>query len=181
MEEKEKTYKDQAMYEVYDYYDLESGEPVPDFILSAEVLKENKYAVQVQIDYPVIDGIWNLNGSAGSCPAYTEAGKKAFVRDNYYDHPVKGWTSHVVVMSPLDYIEACAELFSRRGQGFTAEDLIENRLDDYDLDKVFKPLMGDLFYPTIDYNRQGQEGLHRAVWAMMNDIENIPVVIIEKT
>lgn len=171
-----KTYQDQENFELYDAYDLEANEEVPDMIQNADVLREGV----VDIDYPVVNGIWSLEGEKGRTSFYGEAGKKAFVRDGYYFHPYKKWSSRIVYMTPLEYIEASADLFSNADRTITPERLINSRLDDYDLDEVFGPLKGDLFYLVIDERRKTQEGLHRAIWAMMNDDEVVPVIIIEK-
>ena len=171
-----KTYQDQENFELYDVYDLEANEEVPDMIQNADVLREGV----VNIDYPVINGIWSLEGEKGRTSFYGEAGKKAFVRDDYYFHPYKKWSSRIVYMTPLEYIEASADLFSNADRTVSPERLIRSRLDDYDLDEVFEPLKGDLFYLVLDERRKTQEGLHRAIWAMMNDDEVVPVIIIEQ-
>lgn len=171
-----KTYQDQEFYEIYDNYDLESGEEVPEMIQNARVIREGV----VDIDYPVVNGIWSLEGEKGRAPFYGEAGKKAFVRNDYYFHPYKKWSSRIVYMTPLEYIEAAADIFSNADRVITPEILIASRVDDYDLNKVFNPLKGDLFYLVLDERRGTQEGLHRAVWAMMNEDEVVPVIVIEK-
>jgi hypothetical protein len=170
----QKTYLDQSQVELYDLYDLEANEKTPAMLLSAQVIRKGKWADTIRIEYPVIDNTWSLAGQKGQAPAYEEAGKKAFVRGGVYKHPTKGWTSHIIEMSPLEYIEACADMFK-----VSAEDLIETRLDDYDLNAVFNPLKGDIFYLAIDYKRNTQEGLHRAIWAMSNSMEEVPVIIIK--
>jgi len=175
-----KKYIDQNGTELYDAYDAEANEETPKMLSEAQVLIEGKYTDKVKIDYPVINNIWTLDGDKGSTPFYSEVGKKAFVRKGFYAHPFKGWSSLIVTMTPLEYIEEAARLFSKKGQKVKAEDLISGRLEDYDLNEVFNPLKGDLFYPMIDRRYGSQEGLHRAVWAMMNEEESIPVVIIEK-
>lgn len=175
-----KTYQDQENFELYDAYDLEANEEVPDMIKNAEVVREGRRTDVIDIDYPVVNGIWSLEGEKGRTSFYGEAGKKAFVRNDYYFHPYKKWSSRIVYMTPLEYIEASAEVFSDAERTITPERLIQSRIDDYDLDKVFEPLKGDLFYLVIDGRYKTQEGLHRAVWAMMNDDEVVPVIIIEK-
>lgn len=173
----QKKYIDQNQSELYDNYDLEANEKTPQMLLDAEVIKEGNRTDVIFIDYPTISGIWSLEGRAGQTAAYEEMGKKAFVRGGRYRHPAKKWESAIIGMSPLDYIKACAELFSERGN-VTVEDLIEERLENYDLDEVFGSLIGDIFYLVLDYTRNTQEGLHRAVWALQNEIDEVPVIVI---
>lgn len=172
-----KKYIDQSQSELYDNYDLEAKEKTPQMLLDAEIVKEGSRTNLVYIDYPTISGIWSLEGRAGRTSAYEEMGKKAFVRGGFYKHPIKKWESAIIGMSPLDYIKACAEIFSKR-EIVTVEDLIEQRLESYDLDEVFNSLVGDIFYPVLDYTRNTQEGLHRAVWALQNEIDELPVIVI---
>lgn len=172
------TYKDQDYTEIYDLYDLRH-EGLPAMIAEAELLQENNWSRQVIIDYPN-DGIWNLNGNVGKASFYAEAGKKAFVRGGQYVHPEKGWSSFIAYMTAYEYIVACAKLFSRNGKRVTPEQLIKQRVGDYDLDLVFGESVGQIFYPVLDIKGQGQEGLHRAIWFMMSyDEEPMPVIIIE--
>lgn len=174
----QKKYVDQYQSELYDNYDLEAQEKTPQMLLDAEITKEGNRTNVVFIDYPIINGIWALDGKIGSAPAYEEVGKKAFVRNGLYKHPSKGWESYIIGMTPLEYIEACAEMFSKRSV-ITADELIETRVDDYDLDAVFGSHIGDIFYLVIDYRRNTQEGLHRAIWALQNSITEVPVIIIK--
>lgn len=173
------TYVDQKGVEIYDGYDLNSGEPIPVLIQEAIDKGKEKRGV-VTIDYPVVNGIWSLNG-IGRTPFDEEAGKKAFVRGGYYEHPAKEWRSQLEFMTPYEYIEACADLFTDRrrdGKIITPEILIEHRLGDYDVVEVFNKHVGNIFYPNIDYKFGGQEGLHRAIFAMMVNQEKIPVIVI---
>jgi hypothetical protein len=171
------TYTDQEFVEIYDNYDLQESE-VPKMILEAPIIKERNLNRVVRIDY-LDNGVWDLNGSIGKAPFYEEAGKKAFVRGGKYKHPVKGWKSQISYMTAYEYIEMCARMFSRRGGSATPESIIDQRLKDYDMEKVFGENEGDIFYPVIDFKGKGQEGLHRAVWFMMKyDEEPMPVIII---
>ena len=173
-----KTYIDQNQAELYDIYDFEANEPVPQMLLEAKVIRQGKSVDVIQINYPVVDGTWTLEGRLGRALAYEEIGKKAFVRNGFYEHPVKGWESYIVLMSPLEYIEACAELFSKNEE-VTVEDLIETRIDDYDFEEVFTKGQGQIFYLVIDYKRNTQEGLHRAIWALEKNLETVPVIVIK--
>ena len=179
------TYIDQTGVELYDNYDIKYEE-TPRMLLEATVIRESGSGKVVRINYPIVNGIWNLSGRAGSAPAFEEAGKKAFVRQGRdYKHPTKGWGSLITKMTPTEYIEACADLFSQLRVMYnqdrtkvTVEELIDTRYNDYDLNEVFDPVIGEIFYPMIDYHRNGQEGLHRAIWALMRDEESMPVIII---
>lgn len=175
----QKTYLDQSQTELYDLYDLEANEKTPDMLLNANVIRAGKWSNVVEIDYPLIDGIWSLAGTKGSTSAYAEAGKKAFVRNGAYRHPVKNWSSHLLQMAPLEYIEACADIFSMTGRTIDVSDLIKQRMDDYAPQTVFNSLVGDLFYLVLDYKKKTQEGLHRAVWALLEELEDIPVIVIK--
>jgi len=176
-----KTYLDQEQVELYDNYDKESEETVPAMLEEARVIRDSKYVKVVDIDYPVVNGTWSLAGKKGRSSYHEDAGKKAFVRNDYYVHPYKGWTSRIVYMTPLEYIQESADIFSRTSdKEVTVDELVKDRISNYDLDAVFGPLKGNLFYLVLDKSRGNQEGLHRAVWAMMNDEEVVPVVIIEK-
>jgi hypothetical protein len=181
MPEEKVPYKDQSYTEIYDRYDLYSGEPVPTMILNARVLNEKeKYGSRiVHIDYPD-DGYFTLNGRIGNAHNYEEAGKKAFVRGGFYAHPEKGWQCRLVEMDPYDYVDLCAQMFSERFDKaiILPEELIQKRLKDYDLEEVFG--MGGIFPPGIDFFHKGQEGLHRAIYAITVDIPVIPVIIIEE-
>lgn len=178
---KERTYLDQDRYELYDLYDLvDSDEKVPEKVASAPIIQENDRRVMVKIDYPVESGLFTLEGKTGVHINYVEAGRKAFVRGGRYVHPVKGWHSRIVFMSPLEYIEACHRMFQSRGLDKTLEDLIDYKSSEYDIDSVFESKVGDLNYCVIDYRDMQQEGLHRAIFAMNRNVKSIPVTIIQK-
>lgn len=174
-------YRDQDDIELYDLYDYGIKEPTPEMLKNAEVIKESGdgWRKKVYIDYPY-DGYFSLNGRLGRTDGYIEAGKKAYVRDNYYEHPEKDWKSKIVTIEPYEYIEMCFDMFNKyRDAGLTSiEKFIEARASEYDLEQVFG--QGDIFLPTIDYRYNQQEGLHRAIFAMMIDIPEIDVIIIEK-
>jgi hypothetical protein len=176
------TYIDQDNTELYDNYDRFHGDsPVPQMLLDAEVVAQDKYnQIKVFIDYPIEGSIFCLGGDVGRSTVDAEAGKKAFVHKGRYNHPVKDWSSSISYWHPLTYIEECLLLFQRKGATVkTIEELIESRVVDYDLEEVFGPLEGELFYPVIDYIHEDQEGLHRAVYALIKDIDLIPVIIIK--
>ena len=173
------TYSDQDYIEVYDAYDLGAKEPVPQIILDSNVRKVGRSTKYVDINYPVVSQIFNLNGKKGAHFSYVEAGKKAYVRGGRYSHPVKGWRSKIVMMTPMEYIEECFKIFKRLGSTrLDVEDLIRTKESDYDLFKVFDPLVGDLNYLVLEYRRNAQEGLHRAIYAMRKNIDKVPVIVI---
>lgn len=180
------TYTDQSRTELYDVYDIRA-ERTPRILETAEVINESPSGKTVYIDYPIINGIWHLDSELGSCPNYMEAGKKAFVRNGTYYHPEKVLWVNIEMMEPYEYIKRCAKLFTNLrnmykndGKIVTPEELVESRLSDYDLNEVFNKHIGNIFYPVLDIRGRGQEGLHRAIWALMNyEKEDIPVIIIE--
>lgn len=173
-----KTYEDQRMVELYDYYDLEAGEAVPKMLTEARLKKEGKRTVVVGLDYQVKNG-FSLNGKKGQTSFYEDAGKKAYVRGGYYKHPYKDYEVFIEMMEPIEYIELCAKMFSKRGEHITALELVSGREKDYDLEEVFGNSEGDIFYPAINYISNGQEGIHRAMWAMDRGYKEIPVIIIK--
>lgn len=178
---KEYLYIDQNEVQLYDEYDLKSGESVPKIILESKIIKEKDNVRYVKIDYES-DGIWNLDGLIGKATWYEEAGKRAFIHGGQYKHPTKGWTSEIVYMTAYEYIEACAGIFSNTsGTNVTAKGLIKNRSKNYNLEEVFGPDQGQIFYPVLDYKGNGQEGLHRSIWFMMSysEDEEMPVIIIK--
>ena len=167
------TYKDQRGTEIYDNYDLQSNETVPQMIEDAIVNDESK----VTIDYPT-DGMFNLNGDAGYATAFGEWGKKAYVRGGGYRHPTKEYSVRLTRMRPMEYIERCYNIFKSNGRQMSSiENFIKGRELDYDLSEVFGPLEGNISYPVIDYVDKGQEGLHRAIYAMNKGIDLIPVIV----
>ena len=173
------TYMDQRPTEIYDLYDMRNDLPVPDAIQKAEILNESNHGKKVMINYPTV-GMFNLNGKHGYTGSDGEKGKKAFLHGGTYAHPEKGYTVRIQMMSPMDYIERCFALFNSNGRQKvdTIEHLIAGREEDYDLDEVFGPLKGELFYCMIDYDHGGQEGLHRAIYALQQNIPEIPVIVI---
>lgn len=173
-----RTYVDQNYTEIYDTYDLRSGNPVPQMILDAEDSGDELHGKDVvHIDYPVIDHTWSLNGSVGRASWYEEVGKKAFIHGGEYVHPEKDYTVRIVMMEPEEYINKCVENFNRFGAEVTFDHIVEDRMRDYNLDEVFGPSVGHIFYPVLEING-GQEGLHRAIWAMREGYEEIPVIVI---
>lgn len=173
------TYADLDYIELYDHYDLVAKEPVPEMLLEAKEVKRGNTTITVDIDYPVVAGIFTLDGKKGAHFSYIEAGKKAFVRNGEYKHPDKGWSSEIVMMSPTEYIEACLKIFKKRGgPRRTVDELIEVKENEYDLFDVFDPLAGNLNYPVLELNKNQQEGLHRAIYAMRKGVKLIPVVVI---
>jgi len=89
---------------------------------------------------------------------------------------LKNGSAKVVEMSPKEYLERCAfEIFTNS--------TLENTVAGTEAYKVNKyaDLMenGEKFpIPYLDYATENQEGRHRALAAMMNGVETIPVAII---
>lgn len=178
-EEENYTYMDQDYIELYDAYDLGAKEPVPQIVLDSNVRKVGRSTKYVDVNYPVVSQIFTLDGKKGAHFNYIEAGKKAYVRGGKYKHPVKGWRSKIVMMTPMEYIEECYNIFKRRGSSLNSVDeLIDAKEREYDLFKVFDPLAGDLNYLVLEYNKKAQEGLHRAIYALRKNIDKVPVVVI---
>lgn len=173
-----RTYSDQFYFELYDYYDLESGEPVPDKIKNLPPMNTSLGTI-VKIDYPIINNIFTLAGRKGLHDKYVEAGKKAFVRNGNYTHPVKNWKSSIEEWSPMKYVEECLKILQYRGAGFKSpEELIEFKSKYYDFN-ILASFAGNLNYPAIDYRDNQQEGLHRAIFAMNEGLNSIPVIVIK--
>lgn len=183
MDDKKKVmlYKDQELVELVDLYDIKYESRTPKMILDAEVLYEGKHSKVVRIDYPVIDGVWTLGGKAGRCFACEEYGKKAFVRNNKYRNREKNYVAEIEFMEPYDYISRCARIFMKRGSFSSPEEIIESRIDDYDLNAIFDNREGDIFYPVLDYKDNSQEGLHRAIWSLKKyGKKQMPVIVRHK-
>lgn len=91
---------------------------------------------------------------------------------------LKNGSAKVVEMSPKEYLERCAfEIFT--------DSTLENTVAGTESHKVNKyaDLMenGEKFpIPYLDYATNNQEGRHRALAAMMNGYETMPVAIIGK-
>lgn len=170
-------YQDQDYVEIYDVYDNNNDVPVPDIIKNAEVIDKRDRSAIVKIDYPIVDGMWSLQSNLGSASMYEEWGKKAYIHGGKYVHPEKGFTVEIREMSPYEYLEECVEMFRVINDAdISVDQLIQSRRLDYDLEQVFGgPVF--MFYPLIDY-RGGQEGIHRAIYAMDNDIGTMPVIVV---
>lgn len=171
-------YRDQDGFEIYDWYDFEAKEEVPKIILDAPVLRENteRKIKTVDIDYPVIGGFTLASTYDGV--SITEMGRKAFVRGERYKHPIKNYNVEIVEMAPTEYLGKAHAVLVRNGSKFNFEELIDYKLDNYDLDVSIAPYAGKMFYPYLDYQRMSQEGIHRAVWAERENISRIPVIIV---
>lgn len=86
----------------------------------------------------------------------------------------KGITGFITEMSPIEYLERCADLFNS-----TVESMIfstENHLIYKYVEMMKNGAKFDL--PWLDYVNRGQEGRHRAQAAFLSGIETIPVLII---
>ena len=170
-------YKDQNGYEIYDWYDLESKEPVPAMIDDAEIISSNDNSTKFRIDYPVINCFTLASTYDGVI--VTEQARKAFVRGGYYKHPIKRYLIELTTMDPTTYLARAHSLLKSRGSKLSFEELIAFKMDGYDLDTKIAPYKGQMFYPYLNYKDQNQEGIHRALWAIKEGYNEIPVIIIK--
>lgn len=171
-------YKDQNGFELYDHYDQEANEAVPEMILNAPVIRESNdgRSSTVRIDYPVVSGFTLASTYDGA--NVTELGRKAFVRGGKYKHPYKGTEVVIEEMSPTKYLIRAHMLLQSVGSKLNFEEMIEFKLEGYDLNEKISPYEGKMFYPYINYANRNQEGIHRALWAEEKRFSTIPVIII---
>lgn len=95
------------------------------------------------------------------------------------DDKLKSGRARVVEMTPEQYIHECAHYIFTNS---TLEKTLRSRVGDKDTEKYARMMQqGVKFHtPYINYDSEGQEGLHRAVAAYMNGIEKMPVIVIGK-
>ena len=97
------------------------------------------------------------------------------------DKALKEGKAKVVEMTPEQYIHECAHYIFDNS---TVERTLRGRLEGDTKDTQNYALMmqqGVKFdTPYLDYSKENQEGLHRAIAAYMNGIEKIPVIIVGK-
>lgn len=115
-------------------------------------------------------------------PAYED-----MVKNPDYFLKEKGRKLEVKMMTPDEYIrEAAKVLTARDGTLTTYADLIRQRgMSPYgnknvqDLqEKLFKGVKLDM--PHLDYDWNGQEGIHRAIAAKWLGLEKIPVTVVNR-
>ena len=99
-----------------------------------------------------------------------------FLNDNdlTYMENEKGLTGYIAAMSPIEYLERCANIYNST---FEAQ-VVLNDMDN--VDKYAKMMQqGTKFnLPVLDYANKTQEGRHRAQAAYECNIEKIPVLIV---
>lgn len=95
------------------------------------------------------------------------------------DRALKEGRAKVVEMTPEQYIHECAHYIFHNS---TLEKTLRSRVGNKDTEKYAKMMREGTKFdtPYLDYSGEGQEGLHRAVAAYMNDLEKIPVIIVGK-
>lgn len=103
-----------------------------------------------------------------------------------YFRTAKSWYARLTFLHPDEYIERCVEGFSRHqarlGQvPHTRHEILGMRSEELVVDYADMMSNGDKFPALLlDYcNCFEQEGLHRAMAALMIGLELVPVVIAE--
>lgn len=83
----------------------------------------------------------------------------------------------IAEMSPKEYIQRCAHQIFHT----SVEKTILGRATD-SINRYAKEMREgtDYYMPSLDFNREAQEGLHRAMAAMINGYEKMPVMIVPK-
>jgi hypothetical protein len=172
-------YTDQDGYELYDDTNEDYGVPVPSILIDSVTSRDGD-AYTVTIDYPVLDGIWNI-GTKGQRPhdilGFDLAARKAYVFDNKWQSGA--YEVSIVYMEPIEYIETAVKILQFH-DGFygTVEDYIKGKSEMYDLEDTLSPRSGNMLPPGLDFVEGYQDGFHRAIWAMELDITEIPVIQI---
>ena len=99
----------------------------------------------------------------------------------YIDSKLKEGSAQVVEMTPEQYIHECAHYIFDNS---TVEKTLRGRLsgDTKDTDNYASMMQQGVKFdtPYLDYSRQTQEGLHRAIAAYINGIDKMPVIIVGK-
>lgn len=97
-------------------------------------------------------------------------------KDLQYMQDKKGETGYIAEMSPIEYLERCANIFNST---------FESQIQATDINAIEKyaKMMdnGKQFHmPVLNYSTFTQEGRHRAQAAYLNEYDTIPVLIITK-
>lgn len=94
------------------------------------------------------------------------------------DDALKTGQAKVVEMSPKEYIErANYEIFRQYTVAQNIGGRSANRVNEY-AEMMRQGVKFDT--PYLDYENEGQEGIHRALAAIQNGYERIPVIIVSK-
>jgi len=167
-------YRDQDNIIIYSLYDESIGLAVPSIIQLAQVINQTDVYTMVQINYPVIDGIWTLAGTIGDPDNdWKMLGRKAYVFDGRYSTEHGEIIATIETWDALEYLQESADQFRT-----DVTEMVDKWSSQYDLEAVFTPVKGNIFIPVICNNTSTQEGLHRTIWALNNDIDEIPVIVI---
>lgn len=97
--------------------------------------------------------------------------------DAKYLREKKGLVGRIEWMSPEEYLEECAKIFGSTYQAQFKQGSEQQSIDG--IEEVYqmgKKIWLPYLNRTVDW---GQEGRHRAVWAIMHDIEKIPVLVVD--
>lgn len=103
--------------------------------------------------------------------AFLNPGKKEYLNNK------KNLRGDVIWMSPQDYLKYCAQIFNTDYASQLRAGSDKKSLEDFDkLVSEGKKMWMPYLNFTVD---GGQEGRHRAVWAMDNNIDSIPVLVVD--
>lgn len=170
-------YIDQEGDTVFTEQDVRQGKDVPSIILDSPRVERKGYVI-VNINYPTYEGYFTLTGKVGHAHGYVGQGKLAYVNGGKYEHRDRRWSSEIIMMSPSEYIMRVHNMSKEKGSKLSLEELIEWKLSNYDIKEVFSPKKSDISPIVIDYKYNQQEGMHRALFAQMIGLKEIPVIVI---
>lgn len=96
------------------------------------------------------------------------------LKNKKFANEILGEDYEIINMAPKEYIQRCADMF-----GVSYEYLTETRIDDA-LKKCYKEMANKTKFdiPMINYKKNSQEGLHRAICSLLLEEETIPVMVI---
>lgn len=94
------------------------------------------------------------------------------------DNALKNGQAHVVEMSPKEYIERVNyQIFNKYTTAQNISGRSYNTVNEY-AEMMRQGVKFDT--PYLDYDEEGQEGIHRALAAIQNGYERIPVIVVPK-